>query len=230
MKNYYNYEKIRKTFKNPKVKTAGVLSAGLAVFLFILWFAGLFATPGNYRPVKFVFDGQVSRYLTNYILPELYNKSQFDQPFDVVFSQQGINDIIARQIDPNSLRRSNISDLSVAFKRNRVLLTGKTTYRGFNFIVTIVLKPYINKKGYLFFRASKVQVGQSRIPFAAEVVKRKILYGLAGISDDADTANFVGILFNRGQMEPVFSFNKRNLRIAKITVRKEKLTIQFKPE
>jgi hypothetical protein len=194
------------------------------------WFAGLFSTPANYRPVKPITDGQVSQYLTNYILPELNNKSQYGQPFEMVFSEQGINDIIARQVNFKNLQKSGLSDLSVSFKRGRILLTGRTVYRGFNFIVTIVLKPYINREGYLYFGAAKVEVGESRIPFVAEAIKRKIIYGLADPSNDSNASNFTGMLFNSGKIEPVFSFNKRKLRIKKFTVQNKQLTIQFQPE
>jgi hypothetical protein len=148
----------------------------------------------------------------------------------MVFSEQGINDIIARQVDFNSLQRSGLSDLSVTFKHNRILLTGRTVYRGFNFIVTIVLKPYINREGSLYFGAAKVEVGESRIPFAAEAIKRKIVYSLAVPSSDSNTPNFTKMLFNSGKIEPVFSLNKQKLRIKEFTVQNKQLTIQFQPE
>jgi hypothetical protein len=156
MKNYFNYEEVKQSIKTPQGRNTVILLVVLIILMCAYWFAGLFSTPGNYRAVKPITDGQVSQYLTNYILPELNNKSQYGQPFEMVFSEQGINDIIARQVDFNSLQRSGLSDLSVAFKRNRILLTGRTVYRGFNFIVTIVLKPYVNREGYLYFGASKV--------------------------------------------------------------------------
>jgi hypothetical protein len=221
---------LKQSLKKPEVRNACILAVVIIIFMCAYWFAGLFSSPSNYKPVKPITDGQVSQYLTNFILPELNNKSQYGQPFDMVFSEEGINDIIARQVDFNSLQRSGLSDLSVTFKRNRILLTGRTVYRGYNFIVTIVLKPYVNREGYLYFGASKVQVGESRIPFAAEVIKRKILYSLAAPSNDSNTADFTGMLFNSGKMEPVFSFNHRKLRIKKFTVQNKQLTIQFQPE
>jgi hypothetical protein len=230
MENYFNYEKVKQSIKTPQGRNAGILLVVLIIFMCTYWFAGLFSTPGNFRAVKPITDGQVSQYLTNYILPELNNKSQYGQPFDMVFSEQGINDIIARQVDFNSLQRSGLSDLSVAFKRNRILLTGRTVYRGFNFIVTIVLKPYINREGYLYFGAAKVEVGESRIPFVAEAIKRKIVYSLAVPSSDSNTPKFTRMLFNSGKIEPVFSLNKQKLRIKQFTVQNKQLTIQFQPE
>jgi hypothetical protein len=228
MKNYFDYEKVRQSLKNPKVKSTIVLSAGLIILLVLFWFAGLFRTPRHYRPVKPIADGNMSRYLTNYILPELHNKSQYGQPFDLVLSEQGINDIIARQVDFKSLHQANLSDLSVAFKKGRILLIGKAVYCGFDFIVTIILKPYIDKEGYFFLKASKIQAGQSRVPFIGEAVKRKILRELTDFLNKNITDSTEALLNNR-RIEPVFSLNHRKLRIDKITIRDKELMIHFLP-
>jgi uncharacterized protein YpmS len=230
MKNYFNYEKVKQGLKNPKVKSPIVLSAGLITLLFMFWFVGLFRTPRHYRPVESVADGNISQYLTNYILPELHNKSQYGQPFDLVVSETGINDIIARHVDLNSLRQAGLSNLSVVFKPGRILLTGKAVYCGFDFIVTIVLKPYIDKEGQFFLGVSKVQVGNSRVPFVAETLKRKVLEGLDGFSNSSDVTDFVKVLFNNGRIEPMFSINHKKLNVEKITTQDKELIIRFLPE
>ncbi|MBU1260852.1 MAG: hypothetical protein KKE31_00450 [Planctomycetes bacterium] len=230
MENYFNYGKIKQYLKKPAVRTAIALSAWLLIFLFVFWLIRLFSIPSYYRTFKSVSDGQVSLYLTNYILPELHNKSQYGRPFDLVISQDGINDIITRHIDANSLQQSGFSDLSVTFKKGRMLLTGKTSYWGFDFVTTAVLRPYIDKKGYFRPGVSKILAGKSGLPFADEIVKRKILYKLASISDDSNIAGVVGILFGGDKTEPVFTLNHTKLRIEKITVRKREITINFIPQ
>jgi hypothetical protein len=230
MENYFNYLKIKQSLKDPKVKTAAALSAGLIILLLVLWFVGLFRTPSYYRPVKPIADGNMSQYLTNYILPELNNKSQYGQPFDLVISEAGINDIIARHIDANSLRQANLSDLSVAFRKGRILLTGKTVYYGIDFIVTLVLKPYIDKEGYFLLKGSQIEAGQSRIPFAGEAVKRKVIEGLVRFINNLDIGDFNEASLDNRKIEPVFSINHRKHRIEKITVDEGKLTIYFLPQ
>ena len=230
MENYFNYGKIKQYLKNPAVRTAIILSAWLLIFLFVFWLIRLFSVPRYYRTVKPVSDGQVSQYLTNYILPQLHNKSQYAQPFDLVISQDGINDIIIRHIDANSLKQSGFSDLSVTFKKGRVLLTGKTSYWGFDFVTTAVLRPYIDKKGYFHPGVSKILAGKSSLPFADEIVKRKIFDRLASISDDSNIAGVIRILFSGDKTEPVFTLNHTTLRIEKITVQNREITISFLPQ
>lgn len=230
MKNYFNYGKIKQYLKDPAVRTAITLFAWLLVFLFVFWLIRLFSVPRYYRMVKPVSDGQISQYLTNYILPQLHNKSQYGQPFDLIISQDGINDIIIRHIDTNSLQRLGFSDLSVTFKKGRILLTGKTSCWGFDFVTTVVLKPYIDKKGYFRPGISKILAGKSNLPFADEIVKRKILYRLASLSDDSNIAGVVGILFSGDKKEPVFTLNHTKLRIEKIKVGNREITVSMLPQ
>lgn len=225
MENYFN--EIKRLLENRKVRKTIALIIGLAV---IFWFAGLFLTPAHYRIIRPPDDAYASQYLTNYILPQLLNKSQYNQPFDLVISETGINDIIVRHIDVNSLRQWNLSNLSVTFKKGRILLTGKTVYCGLDFIVTIVLKPYISKDGYFFLKVPKIQAGRSRIPFAVSAAKARILQELAGFLNNLDIADSAMAVFDGRKIEPVFSLNHRNLRIDKITVQNKELLIHFLPQ
>ncbi len=226
MKNSFDYEKIKQNLKRPEVK---ISVAVFLIFLFLYWFTGLFKTPSNFRLVRPISDGNVSQYLSNYILPQLYNKLQFNQPFDLVISEDGINDIIIRHIDANALQRANLSDFSVTFKKKRILLTAKTNYYGFDFIMTLVLKPYIDRKGYFSLKGSKIEAGESRIPFAGEAVKRKIIEGLAGFVNNLDVSDSKAPLFD-AKIEPVFSLNHQKHRIDKITVQDKELIIHFLPQ
>jgi hypothetical protein len=230
MENYFSYAKIKQYLKNPVVKTVITLSAWAMIFLLVLWLIRLFSVPRYYRTVKPVSDGQVSQYLTNYILPELHNKSQYGQPFDIVLSQDGINDIIIRHVDAAGLQRAGFSDLSVTFKKGRLLVTGKTSYCGLDFITTAVLKPYIDKKGRFRPGVSEVLAGKSSIPFADEILKRRILNRLSSLSDDSNIADVVRTLFSGKKTEPVFKLNSNKVRIEKITIKNGEIAINFLPQ
>jgi predicted PurR-regulated permease PerM len=225
MENYFN--EIKRLLENRKVRKAIALIIGLAV---IFWFAGLFLTPAHYRIIRLPDDAYASQYLTNYILPQLLNKSQYNQPFELVISETGINDIIVRHIDANSLRQFNLSNLNIAFTKGRVLLTGKTVYCGLDFIVTIILKPYISREGYFFLKVPEIQAGRSRIPFIVGTVKRKILQELTDFLNNLDIADSAMTVFDGRKIEPVFSINHQKLRIDKISIQNKELLIHFLPQ
>jgi hypothetical protein len=120
--------------------------------------------------------------------------------------------------------------LTIAFKPQKILLTAKTYYKGFDFIVTMVLEPRIDKKGQLSLDASDFKVGSSSLPFVAEAIKKKILNGLDENFRGAKNDEFVNALFSSGNVEPVFKINHSKLRIEKITAGDGKLIIHFLPE
>ncbi len=227
MENYF--EKIKQLLENRKIRKTVIWLIGLTVFLLLLWFVGLFRTPGCYRITQPPADAYASQYLTNYILPELLNKPQYGRPFDLVISEDGVNDIIVRHIDANSLRRLNLSNVSVTFRKGRILLVGKTVCCGFDFIITVVLKPYINRHGYFFLKVPEIQAGTSHIPFAVSAVKGRILRELADFLNNLDIADSAKAVFDSRRIEPVFSINHQKLRIDKIAIQDKQLMIHFLP-
>jgi hypothetical protein len=61
----------------------------------VIVFALLLHRPAYYKPLDFADSKEVSLYLTNQLLPELYNGAQRQEPFNLVVTQSGINDIVA---------------------------------------------------------------------------------------------------------------------------------------
>lgn len=212
------------------IKRASLFALAFIVFLVALWIIDLFKTPAHFRKVKHVQGEQVSLYLSNYIMPELYNKSQYNEPFDLVLSQAGINEIIARHIDPNILAKAGLSDLSARFKKGEIVLTAKTNYKGFNFVVSMTIKPKIDKDGKLVLNAEDFQVGRSSLPFAAEMIRKKIISSLGENFKTEKNDEFFNAVLSTGKIDPVFKINHSKLRIEKITVQNEELIINFLPE
>jgi hypothetical protein len=206
-----------------------VIAALFIFFLLGIWIIGLFRTPAYFRTVQIIDDNQISQYLSNVILPQFYNKSQIPEPFEIVFEQEGINEIISRHIKAEDLKRWGFSDISITFISGRVLLVGKTKYHGFDFIVTAVFKPDINEKG---FNAGlkTIKAGISEIPFGPKILSDRILYKLAGGGWQSDAVHYAGVLFSDNRMPAEFKFDHRNIKIKKISVENEKLIITFLPD
>ena len=91
-------DKKLKVSKKRKFKKRYWLLIDLALAIIILYL--LSYKPARYRPPGTVPAGnnqdQVSPYLSNVLLPQLYNGAQRDEPFDLNVIQKGINETIAR--------------------------------------------------------------------------------------------------------------------------------------
>jgi len=212
------------------VKRASLFVLAFIIFLIALWIIDLFKTPADFRIVRPVEGEQVSLYLSNYIMPRLHNESQYGEPFDLELSQAGINEILARHIDPNTMAKAGLSDLTTCFKDDEILFTARTNYKGFNFIVSMAIEPKIDAAGKLLLDADNFQVGRSSMPFAAEMIKEKIIAALCENFKAGKTDEFINVVLRTGTIDPVFKINSSKLRIEKITVQNEELIIHFLPE
>jgi len=212
------------------VKRAALFVLTFIIFLIGLWIIDLFKTPADFRIVRPVEGEQVSLYLSNYIMPRLHNESQYGKPFDLELSQAGINEILARHIDPNALAKAGLSDLSAHFKKDQIVIIARTNYSGFNLIASMAIEPEIDKDGKLLLDADKFQVGRSSLPFAAEMIKKKIIAALGENFKMGKTDEFINAVLHTGKIDPVFKINSSKLRIEKITVQNEELIIHFLPE
>jgi hypothetical protein len=217
---------IKKRIGLRKITVAAVI---FIVFFVTNWVWGLFRTPCCYRPIEIIDDNQISQYLSNVILPQFYNKSQISEPFEIVFTQAGIVDIVSRHIKNEDLKKWGFSDVSITFKRGRILLSGKTKYHNFDFFVTAVFEPDVNRDGFCA-GLTMIKAGVRRIPFGVKFLRDRILYELAGKSSGSDMVHYAGVLLNDNRTPAEFKFDHRNIKIKNITVDEQKLIITFLPD
>ena len=204
-------------------------SAVVLVILSAMWFAGIFSEPNNYDPIEPIDSNQVSQYLSNRLVPELHNKSQYGRPFDYVITQQGIVDIIARHADFARIANAGFESISVAFEKGAIFVTAKTERFGMDFFVTLSLKPVIDSDGMFLVKSQSVDVGSSSVPFAAMAVRKQLLDNLSSFVDHEKAAETVGAVIAKKAIEPIVKVNGRRIRIEKITIADKKITIRFAP-
>lgn len=193
--------------------------------------------PGSYDPTDFEAagyePGQVSPYLTHELSPQFYNGTQRHEPFDLVITQKGINEIVAGWGWPKMAQGVMLYSPAVLFKPGSAILMATANVRGAEFVVTIEIEPKIGEKGLLTFHISKVKIGAMNVtPLAMITAKKMYLQKIAHlpIDKEAAQAKIVQSLLNDAPFEPVFEVDGRKVRIDKITVSKEKLTAHFVPE
>lgn len=215
----------------------GLTTAFIISVLLLCGFLLLYK-PAGYAPPVIVDDKQVSPYLTHELLPQLYNGAQRQEPFDLVVTQKGINEIIARLKWPRRADGIRFSAPEVFFVPDRIVLMGAAIAGGVEFIATIVSEPQLDKKGLLNLRVAKVKVGAVNItPFAKAIARRMYAQRLAeaDISAEDLQAKVTASLLDDEPFEPVFNIKDifededKKLRVKKITIGKEKLIVRLTP-
>jgi hypothetical protein len=203
----------------------------VAVVLILLLY-----TPGRYRPADInSFDHdpeQVSPYLTHELSPQFYNGTQRGEPFDLVITQKGINEIVAGWGWPRVSEGAMLYAPAVLFVPNSVILMGTVNIKGVDFVVTIILEPKINEDGLADLLVTDVKIGAMNITPLAKWIAKKMYaerIGTVHVNTKTIEAQIAASLLNGESFEPVFEVDKRKVRIKTITVDKEKLMVRLVP-
>lgn len=202
----------------------------------VIIFALLHHKPGAYDPDAFDTgapeNGQVSIYLTHDLLPRIHNQAQYGKPFDVVITQEGINEIVAGMGWPIVSDGTMLYGPVVLFVPDGVVLMGTARIKGVEFVVTIVLHPQIDEQRLLNLRVAKVKVGAMNITPLAKMMARKMYadrLATVRVDTQAFRTKVAASLLNEEPFDPVFEVEKQKMRIEGITVEQESLTARLVP-
>jgi hypothetical protein len=233
-------DKNLKVRKKRKFKKRYWLLLDLALAIIIL--ALLFYKPARYRSPDTVLVGnrqeEISPYLTNVLLPQIYNGAQRDEPFDVDVIQKGINETIARLKWPQESNGVTLSAPTVFFVPGNIVLMGTANIKGAELVVTVVARPRLDEQGLLHLRVEKVKIGAMNItPLARLMAKRMYTERLETVPVDTENlrAKIAASLLNDEPFEPIFDVRDifddvdKKVRIEKITITQKKLTARLVP-
>ncbi len=229
-----------KARKKKKFKKRYWLLLDLALAIIIL--ALLFYKPTRYRPYNTSPAGnnqeQISPYLTNVLLPQLYNGAQREEPFDLDINQKGINETIARFKWPRESNGVALSAPTVFFVPDSIVLMGTASIKGAELVVTVVAKPRLDEEGLLHLYVDKVKIGAMNItPIARLLAKRMYAERVQSVPVDLNDlrTKIAASLLNEEPFEPILNVNDifedmdKKVRMEKITIAQEKLTIRLVP-
>lgn len=224
--------KIHKKSRWKKLVFWLLIDLTVAVIVFVL----LLYRPGRYDPADFdsfnYEQGQVSPYLTHELSPQLYNNSQRGEPFDLVVTQDGINEIVAGLGWPKFSEGIMLYAPAVLFVPESVVLMITVNIKDVELIMTVELEPKIDEQKLLNLHVVKIKVGAMNItPLARMMGKKMYTEKLAMMPVDTEALQtmIVGALLNEEAFEPVFSIEDNKVRIEKITIHHEKLTVRLVP-
>jgi uncharacterized protein YpmS len=221
---------IRKKAKRNKLIRWLLIDIAVAAIVFAM----LLYRPGRYKPTDSsnYRNGEVSPYLTNDLSPAIYNGTQRVEPFDVIITQDGLNDIIARGDWPMESEGILLYAPAALFIPGRLVLMGTADAKGVEFIVTIELEPTIDEEGLLNLQIAKLKVGAMNItPLAKIIAKKMYMQRISGVEIDSNAiqTKIAASLLTDEPFEPVFSIDEKKVRIEKITIEKEKLLAHLVP-
>jgi hypothetical protein len=200
-------------------------------------FALLLYRPRLYQPVVFnegsYERGEVSPYLTHELLPKIHRDAQLGKPFDLVITQEGVNEIVAWSGWPKESEGVIFTSPEVLFIPENIVLMGTAVLKGVDFIVTIVVEPKITEQKLLSLNVVKVKIGAMNItPLAMILARRSYEQRFANIPEDIKNeweAKIVASLLTKEPFEPVFKVEDIKMHVESITIKDKQLIVRLIP-
>lgn len=206
------------------------------VIVLITVFTLLLYKPKRYSPAVFNSPdnerGQVSPYLTHDLSPQLYNGTQRGEPFDMIVTQDGINEIIAWSGWPKESEGIILSDPAVLFLPGCIVLMGTANVKGVDFVVSIEINPEIDEQKLLNLHVSKVKIGAMNITPLAKAMAKKMYEGqTANVQIDPDSLQnkIIASLLNEEAFEPIIKVDGRKVSVEEVTVSNQQLKMHMVP-
>jgi hypothetical protein len=204
--------------KNKALYIVCAVIAGIFALLVCVVFM-LTTAPRHYQPLQPENSNEVSQYLTNYLAPQIHNKSQLDEPFELVVTEQGLNDIVARGRWPIKLDGLTASGPAVVLSANKITLMATVKYGRIWAVVTIVMSPTIDEGGLLCLNLQNVKAGSVGITALAKELSRKITATyLSKIDGNTWADDMTAALLENKAIEPVFAAYDRQVRLTGIDI------------
>jgi len=216
--------------KKPKVKAYFWLA--IPFVLGLLAFVLITHRPKNYAPLRIADQYQISTYLTHQLMPTIYNNSQLDAPFEVVITEEGLNDIIARWRQPMNFNNITFTDPQAILTQNQIILMATARTRFASPVLTIRITPAIDYFGQLNIRVDSVSLGAAGVATLAKSMGNKAFTDwlvFTGTEPNNIAAQVCRSLLNNEPFEPVFKVGDKSLRICKIKLEKKKITALLLP-
>jgi len=188
--------------------------------------------PSDYEPPQTIQDRQVSKYLTHVISQDLYNGAQAGEPFDLVVTEEGIGDVIARSGWPKQVGEALFAVPEVKFQPDSIIIRGLVNIDTVELFVVIEGTSYIDEQGLLYLHVTKVKIGAVSVTIVAKMVAGAIYNNESTswhLDQDDWRARIMTALLLDEPFEPVFEIEDAKVRMDDVKIESGKLTIHFVP-
>ena len=116
-----------------------ILAVPIAAVLILA--AMLFQVPADYAPPENIDTAGPSRYLTNQILPTVYNRAQLNEPFELTITQQAVNDIFYKSGLLGLLSNLGFEKPVIVFRESEAAFMAKRSTSGLEVVASVELQP-----------------------------------------------------------------------------------------
>jgi len=188
--------------------------------------------PGCYVPVHVADENRISTYLTHRLLPTIYNGAQRGEPFEVVITQDGLNDIIARLSQPMQLHSITLSDPQVFLTPQQITLMATARATPLDLVLTIEVNPVINQQGLLNLYINNITLGAVDITTVGTLIGDNAYsswMSSTGTEPNNIAARICRSLLHDEPFKPTFEIDGKRLYVSQIEIMTKKIIVLLTP-
>jgi hypothetical protein len=154
--------------------------------------------------------------LTHDLGPGFFGGMQGDEPFEMVFQQWGVNEMLALTAESMTYGEFTVSSPTVVFSPDSVVLMATVQVKNISSVLTIMARPVMEQDG----RLNPIS-GQPGWGCGAESYSRDRATGRRRVRVGTEEQEFAGIVnsvLNNEPFEPILSVSQYNMRLKALTL------------
>lgn len=136
----------------------------------------LFFSPSRaYHPPETDKQDEVNSYITHYLAQEIYNRSQEDDPFELLIDQDKLNEALNQFNWPQQLGDLSFSNPYAVFGEDKIYIMAELAYKDFSTVITVTMAPALSENQQLCLNIKSVRMGQLPATTVLTMIAKKYL-------------------------------------------------------
>ncbi len=185
--------------------------------------------PGMYRPFERPGSGQVSPYITHDMAPDFFTGMQEGRPFEMVFQQWGVNEMLALSTEPMTFGEFAVSSPNVVFYPDSLVLMATVQVKNVSSVLSITAQPVMDKDGRLNLNIGSAKLGAVPVLGLIRRIGQQAADEYLVGTDEQEFAGIVNSVLNNEPFDPLVSVSKYTMRLKALTLEEGKVKLLIEP-
>jgi hypothetical protein len=201
-----------------------VVLTAVAVAMILLGYS-----PGVYQPYVRPGSGEVSPYLTHTMGPGFFTGMQGDKPFEMVFQQWGVNEMLALSTESMQFGEFTVSSPNVVLHPGSLVLMATVQIKTISSVLSITARPMMDKDGLLNLNIQSATLGAVPVLGLVRRIGQQAAQEYLAGTEEQEFAGIVNSVLNNEPFEPSMSVSQYNMRLKALTLEEGKVRLLIEP-
>ena len=189
--------------KKKKIATTFILLI-LDIVVVLVCYKMFKTSPADFEPERPIISDEISPYITHNIAETIYNGVWSGKEFELLLTDEGVNDILARQDWPIEVEDMTIESACVKIKPGLVRVMGKVDCKYFDTVVTADSWAELDENTNMTLKLGQVKAGNFPIRFVVfPLLKKNLEEDIENYEADSIERKVAESFFEAKAFEPV---------------------------